>query len=66
MWGTDMTATWTRQDGQGAIVVAMDHGSAACVGIHAAKHGTRFEALEPIRQGVRTIVVSLARGERTA
>jgi transposase InsO family protein len=24
-----------------------------CVGIHAAKFGTRFEALEPIRQGVR-------------
>jgi putative transposase len=54
MWGTDMTATYTRQDGQVAIFIAVDHYSAECVGIHAAKQGTRFEALEPIRQGVRT------------
>jgi putative transposase len=54
MWGTDMTAAYTRQEGQVAIFIAVDHCSAACVGIHAAKQGTRFEALEPIRQGVRT------------
>jgi len=54
MWGTDMTATYTRQEGQVAIFIAVDHYSAECVGIHAAKQGTRFEALEPIRQGVRT------------
>jgi putative transposase len=53
MWGTDMTTTLTRHDGQVAIFVMVDHFSAECVGIHAAKHGTRFEALEPIRQGVR-------------
>ena len=49
-----MTATDTREDGQVAIFIAVDHDSAECVGIHAAKQGTRFEALEPIRQGVRT------------
>lgn len=54
MWGTDMTTTFTWQDGQVAIFVAVDHCSAECVGIHVAMHGTRFEALEPIRQGVRT------------
>jgi transposase InsO family protein len=54
MWGTDMTATFTHQEGQVAIFIAVDHCSAECVGIHAAKQGTRFEALEPIRQGVRT------------
>jgi putative transposase len=54
MWGTDMTSTFTRQEGQVAIFIAVDHCSAACVGIYAAKQGTRFEALEPIRQGVRT------------
>jgi len=32
----------------------LNHYSAECVGIHAAKQGTRFEALEPLRQGVRT------------
>jgi putative transposase len=54
LWGTDMTSTFTRQEGQVAIFIAVDHCSAECVGIHAAKQGTRFEALEPIRQGVRT------------
>jgi putative transposase len=54
MWGTDMTATVTRQEGPVAIFIAVDHYSAECVGIHAAKQGTRFEALEPIRQGVGT------------
>jgi putative transposase len=51
-WGTDLTATWTGQ-GQAAVFVAVDHRSAECVGIHAAARATRFEALEPIRQGVR-------------
>jgi transposase InsO family protein len=54
LWGTDMTATFTREDGQVAIFIAVDHYSAECMGIHAAKQGTRFEALEPLRQGVRT------------
>ena len=54
MWGTDMTTTFTRPDGQVAIFIAVDHCAAECVGIHAAMHGTRFEALEPIRPGVRT------------
>ena len=35
-------------------MIAVDHGAAACVGLHAAMHGPRFEALEPIRPGVRT------------
>ncbi len=52
MWGTDMTTTIT-DEGQVAVFVAIDHHSAECVGIHAARRGTRFEALEPIRQGVR-------------
>ena len=30
-----------------------DHCATACIGLHAAKRGTRFEALEPIRQGIR-------------
>lgn len=52
MWGTDMTAALTVEHGQVAVFVAVDHCSAECVGIHAALHGTRHEALEPIRQGV--------------
>jgi transposase InsO family protein len=52
LWGTDLTTTWTGE-GLAAVFVALDHCSAECVGIHAARHATRFEALEPLRQGVR-------------
>jgi len=60
LWGTDMTSIWTDKEGQAAIFIAVDHCSAECVGIHAAKSATRFEALEPIRQGVRTCFGSFA------
>lgn len=53
IWGTDATAAFTRRDGRVTIFLAVDHCSSDCLGIHAAKKGTRFEALEPIRQGVR-------------
>ena len=52
MWGTDLTTTITGE-GQAAVFVAVDHYSAECVGIHAHARATRFQALEPIRQGVR-------------
>jgi putative transposase len=52
MWGTDLTTTITGE-GQAAVFVAIDHCSAECVGIHADARATRFQALEPIRQGVR-------------
>ncbi len=46
MSGTDMTAALTAEDGRVAVL-AVDHCSASCVGIHAALHGARHEALEP-------------------
>jgi putative transposase len=52
MWGTDLTTTFTGE-GQASVFIAVDHCSAECVGIHAHACATRFEALEPIRQGVR-------------
>jgi putative transposase len=52
MWGTDLTSTMTGE-GQASIFVTVDHCSTECVGIHAARRATRFEALEPLRQGVR-------------
>lgn len=53
MWGTDAMATVTLADGQLTVFAAMDHCTAECVGIHAVKRATRFEALEPIRQAVK-------------
>jgi transposase InsO family protein len=53
LWGTDMTTTVTTDEGQVCVFIAVDHCTAECVGIHASVSGNRFEALEPIRQGVR-------------
>ena len=61
MWGTDLTTTWT-SEGQAAVFITVDHCSAECVGIHAALRATRFEALEPIRQGVRRCFGTFAKG----
>jgi putative transposase len=52
MWGTDATATFTEAEGAVTIFAAIDHCTAECTGIHAVKKATRFEALEPIRQGI--------------
>jgi putative transposase len=43
-------------DGRGpaTIFILVDDYTAECVGIHAARRGTRFEALEPLRQGIQT------------
>ena len=45
MWGTDMTATVTVGEGAACVFVAVDHCTTECIGLHAAKRGTRFEAL---------------------
>jgi putative transposase len=61
MWGTDLTSTLTGE-GQASIFVTVDHCSTECVGIHAARRATRFEALEPLRQGVRACFGGFAAG----
>jgi transposase InsO family protein len=61
MWGTDLTSAMTGE-GQASIFVAVDHGSTECIGIHAARRATRFEALEPIRQGARECFGAFAGG----
>ena len=43
----------TLDDGQVTVFAAVDHCTAECVGIHAVKRATCFEALEPLHQGVR-------------
>jgi putative transposase len=61
MWGTDLTSTITGE-GQASIFVAVDHCSTECVGVHAARRATRFEALEPLRQGMRACFGAFAEG----
>ena len=48
-----MTQTVTLAEGVAHVFVAVDHGNSECVGIHADKSANRFQALEPVRQGVR-------------
>jgi putative transposase len=62
MWGTDMTETVTLAEGRARVFVAVDHCSGECVGSHAARSGDRFEALEPVRQGVLRHFGALDRG----
>jgi len=53
MWGIDATAGFTVRDGQAPIFAMIDPCPACCLGIHVARRGTRFEALEPVRQANR-------------
>jgi transposase InsO family protein len=48
-----MTQTITVAQGVAHVFVAVDHCNSECVGIHADKSANRFQALEPVRQGVR-------------
>ena len=54
MWGTDLTSTMTGEEAG----LDLRHGRSLLDGnasaFHAARRATRFEALEPLRQGVRT------------
>lgn len=52
MWGTDMTQTATVDEGRAYVFVTVEHANSEVVGIHASRSASRFEALEPVRQGV--------------
>ena len=62
MWGTDMTQTITMAEGRAYVFVAVEHANSEVVGIHAARSANRFEALEPVRQGVHRCFGSIAPG----
>ena len=62
LWGTDATACLTTREGNATVFIAVDHCTQQCVGIHAARPGTRFEALERFCQiGGRAGVASGSR-----
>ena len=65
MWGTDMTETITLREGRARVFVVVDHCSGECVGSHAARPGNRFEALEPVPQGVLRHFGAIERGVAT-
>src|ERR1700692_38782 len=60
MWGTDMTITI--REGRANVFVAVEHANSEVVGIHASRSANRFEALEPVRQGVHRCFGAIAPG----
>ncbi len=56
MWGIHLTSALPRRQGNASIFIVVDHGTTECLGIHATRRATRFEALAPLRQGVCEIV----------
>ena len=62
VWGADMTETVTIANGRAYVFIAVDHCSGEFVGTHAASGASRWEALEPIRQGVAKHFGSLDAG----
>ena len=61
MWGAYMTQTITIGEGR-APLVAVEHAELEVVGIHASRSTSRFEALEPVRQGVHRCFGAIAPG----
>jgi hypothetical protein len=55
-----LLSLFTVEEGWGWLFVAGEHWNAEWVGWHVCKPGTRFAALEPISQGLRSIVGSVA------
>jgi transposase InsO family protein len=61
MWGTDATSVLTGE-GNATIFFVVDHCTAECLGVHAAIHGNRFDALEALRQAVHETRGGFAEG----
>src|ERR1700746_3253252 len=60
--GPDMTQTLPTREGGANVFVAVEHANSEVVGIHASRSANRFEALEPVRQGVHRCFGAIAPG----
>ncbi len=65
MSGTDATCPLMTRAGQATVFIVVDHVTAECAGIHAAWVRTRFDAPEPLRQGVKGRFDAYSRGVAT-
>jgi len=52
MWGADGTQVLTVEDGKVWVFAAVEHWSAECVGHYVCKEGSRFNALQPVAEGL--------------
>jgi putative transposase len=61
MWGTDGTQVMTVEDGHVWVFSAVEHWNGECVGMYVCKRGTRFNAVQPVLEGVQSIFGSVER-----
>lgn len=61
MWGTDGTQVMTVDDGHVWVFSAVEHWNGECVGMYVCKRGTRFNAVQPVLEGVGSIFGSVDR-----
>jgi len=54
MWAIDATGCLT-DEGNAAVSVVVDHCTGECLGVHAARRGTRKEAIECLREAVHFV-----------
>lgn len=59
MWGTDGFRAQTIDEGWVWGFITVDHFNSECVGHHVCKEGTRFNALEPLRMGLKAVFGSV-------
>lgn len=59
MWGTDGTQVMTVDDGHVWVFSAVEHWNAECVGMYVCKRGTRYNAVQPVLEGVGSIFGSV-------
>ena len=62
MWGTDATQVALRSGLLVWVFLAVDHFNAELVGVHASLSGDRYQAFEPIRQGVTALMGPVGEG----
>jgi len=62
MWGTDGTQVLTIEDGYVWVFNTVEHWNGECVGMYVCKQGTRFNAVQPVLEGVQALFGSVARG----
>lgn len=59
MWGTDGTQVMTVDNGHVWVFSAVEHWNGECVGMYVCKRGTRFNAVQPVLEGVQSIFGSV-------
>jgi len=62
MWGTDGKKVFTLEQGWIWVFSAVEHFNFECVGWHVAKYGSRFAAMEPLKQGLTKYLGGCHRG----